>query len=296
MTDLARLQQLNDQRWHSAKLSGRLNFKPLATKAYKNRDRYLDIVRRCRERGSNMPDEAWTFVAAIHMRESTLNFSTHLGQGDPLSRKTVHVPAGRGPFTGPDAFERGAVDALVDCAPYAALRNKDWSISGMLTYFERYNGLAYANADRPSPYLWSGTTIYDPPTGPGGKVTVDYGPIVNSVVDKQLGVAGFMLALDELDDTVSFSEVPSASAVTGETTLAPRPNTYDMVWVQWALNQLGSYPSLLIDGISGTNTKRAIRAFQKAHKLRVDGIAGTRETIPAMRIELENRDIPLFPV
>lgn len=204
MTDLNALQRANDARWKSAKLTGRLNFDAVARKAFSNRARYIDVVQRCRARGSNMPDEAWVFVAVIHNRESGMNFSTHLGQGDPLNKKTVHVPAGRGPFLGADAFERGAVDALVDCAPHAAVANKDWSISGMLTYLERYNGLKYANAGRPSPYLWSGTTIYDPPTGPGGKVVVDHGPIEN-VVDKQLGVAGLLLKLDELDDTIDLS-------------------------------------------------------------------------------------------
>jgi lysozyme family protein len=155
MTDLNALQRANDARWKIAKITGRLNFDAVARKAFANRARYIDIVRRCRARGSNMPDEAWVFVAVIHNRESGMDFTTHLGQGDPLNRATTHVPAGRGPFFGMDAFERGAVDALVDCAPKAAIANKDWSISGMLTYLERYNGLKYANAGRPSPYLWS---------------------------------------------------------------------------------------------------------------------------------------------
>jgi lysozyme family protein len=191
MTDLNALQRANDARCKAARLTARLNFDPTAHKAFANKARYLDVVRRCRARGASMPDEAWVFVAVIHNRESAMDFSTHLGQGDPLSRPTTHVPAGRGPFFGVDAFERGAVDALMDCAPRAATANSDWSISGMLTYLERYNGLAYANAHppRPSPYVWSGTTVYDPPSGPGGKVLVDHGPIEN-VTDKQLGVAG----------------------------------------------------------------------------------------------------------
>jgi lysozyme family protein len=52
------------------------------------------------------------------------------------------------------------VDALVNCSPYAA-RLTDWSIGGMLTNLERYNGLGYANKwRRPSPYIWSGTDQY----------------------------------------------------------------------------------------------------------------------------------------
>lgn len=282
MTDLAALQRANDTRWKTARLTGRLNFNAVARRAYANRARYLEVVRRCRARGSTMPDEAWVFVAVIHNRESGMDFSTHLGQGDPLDRITTHVPAGRGPFRGPDAFERGAVDALIDCAPRAAIANKDWSISGMLTYLERYNGLKYANAGRPSPYLWSGTTVYDPPTGPGGKVTVDHGPIEN-VVDQQLGVAGLLKALDKLDDTINFGEMPAASLQPAlpEPDQRPAAGVFDAVWLQDSLNKLGCTPPLVVDGIVGAATRTATRAFQASKGLTVDGIAGP-QTILAL--------------
>lgn len=291
MTDLALLQRLNDRRWLAAKITR--NFSKPADIAFANKDRYIKIVRMLRDLGSNMPDEAWCFIAAIHYRESNFNFNTHLGQGDPLTIngravKTTHVPAGRGPFTGPDAFEKAAVDALWYCAPYAAKSNKDWSISGMLTYLERYNGLAYANASRPSPYVWSGTNIYDPPTGPGGKVLVDHGPIVN-VTDKQLGVAGLLLAIDAEDDTINFGSLPEVTLQPAlpEPDKVPVDGVFDTVWLQWALNQLGATPQLRVDGINGGGTKAAVRAYQKSHKLKVDGIAGTLETIPSIKAELK---------
>lgn len=286
MADLAALQRANDARWKSAKITSRLNFDAVANKAFANRARYIDVVRRCRTRGSNMPDEAWVFVAVIHNRESGMDFTTHLGQGDPLNRVTTHVPAGRGPFTGADAFERGAVDALVDCAPRAATANKDWSISGMLTYLERYNGLKYANAGRPSPYLWSGTTIYDPPTGPGGKVTVDHGPIEN-VVDKQIGVAGLLKKIDALDGTINFAEMPEVSLQPSlpEPNRAPTAGLEDAVWLQVSLNTLGCTPKLDVDGIYGADTRTAVRAFQTSKGLTVDGKAGP-ETIGAIKAAL----------
>lgn len=294
MANLTTLQRQNDQRWATAKLTKRLNFNPVAQKAFKNRDRYLDIVHRLQALGSNIPDNAWVFIAVIHNRESGMDFTTHLGQGDPLNRKTVHVPAGRGPFTGPDAFERGAVDALWYCAPYAAKVNKDWSISGQLTYLEAYNGLKYANVNRPSPYLWSGTTIYDPPTGPGGKVTVDHGPIVNSVVDKQLGVAGLLKAVDVLDDSIDFSAIPMIEGPSVVPEHEPTPNLFDAVWLQDALNRLGTTPQLKTDGIIGTATKTAVKAFQRSHKLKVDGIVG-KDTLPLIKAELKKAKLPLFP-
>ncbi|WP_375413104.1 peptidoglycan-binding protein [uncultured Bradyrhizobium sp.] len=288
MTDLNALQRANDTRWNSARLTGRLSFDPVARKALANKARYLDVVRRCRARGSNMPDEAWVFVAVIHNRESGMDFSTHLGQGDPLSRPTTHVPAGRGPFFGVDAFERGAVDALMDCAPKAAIANRDWSISGMLTYVERFNGLAYANArpPRPSPYLWSGTTVYDPPSGPGGKVLVDHGPIEN-VTDKQLGVAGLLLKLDALDDTISFAGLPEvlAQPALPQPNLAPVQGVDDAVWLQTSLNKLGATPQLVVDGIAGAGTRTAVVAFQTSKGLAADGVAGPA-TIAAIKAAL----------
>lgn len=284
MTDLTLLQKRNDQRWKTAKVTGRLPVDPVGHRLYSNKARYLKIVHMLQALGSNMPDDAWVFIAAIHERESGGNFNTHIGQGDPLTDKhgnpvkTVHVPAGRGPFTGPQAFENAAVDALWYCAPYAAKANKDWSISGMLTYLERYNGLKYAAVGRPSPYVWSDTTIYDPPTGPGGKVQVDHGPIVNSVVDAQIGVAALLLKLDQLDDTINFGEMPGITLQPAlpQPDLKPVEGVHDAVWLQASLNALGTDPRLVVDGINGDATTRTVKAFQLSHGLTVDGKAGPK--------------------
>jgi lysozyme family protein len=288
MTDLALLQKRNDERWKVAKITGRLPVDPTAHRLFSNKARYLKIVHMLQALGSNMPDTAWTFIAVTHERESGGNFNTHLGQGDPLTNrqgvpiKTVHVPAGRGPFTGPEAFENAAVDALWYCAPYAAKNNKDWSISGQLTYDERFNGLAYANAGRPSPYVWSDTTVYDPPTGPGGKVMVDHGPIV-STVDKQIGVAALYMALAKLDDTLTFIDTPSATLqpTLPQPDMVPVAGVHDAVWLQTTLNALGATPKLVVDGIAGAATRTAVKAFQQSHGLTADGKAGP-QTIAAL--------------
>lgn len=299
MIDLVLLQQKNDQRWKVAKITGRLPLAATANKAFANKSIYLDIIKELRSLGSNIPDVAWVFIAVIHNRESGMNFNTHLGQGDPLTDKngrpikTVHVPAGRGPFTGSNRFVKAGVDALWYCAPYAAKNNKDWSISGMLTYLERYNGLAYANANRPSPYLWSGTTIYDPPTGPGGKVIVDHGPITNTV-DKQLGVAALLLKLDELDSTIDFGDITITNSSSIVPDISPVTGVLDAVWLQDTLNRLGATPQLVVDGIIGNGTKTAIKAFQKSHGLKVDGIVGTA-SLSIIKAELKKVKLPLFP-
>src|SRR5438128_89060 len=66
---------------------------------------YLEI-----ERLTGVP---WYWTALIHLMECGLNFHGHLHNGDPLSRRTYHVPAGR-PLVGnpPFTFVQSACDAL----------------------------------------------------------------------------------------------------------------------------------------------------------------------------------------
>lgn len=198
MVDLNALTAANAKRWANAKPTRTSLAAAVAGRLIKAKARYQTV-----ESKTGVP---WFVIAVIHQRESSQDWTTHLGQGDPLNKVTVHVPAGRGPFFGPDAWERGAMDALADCPPYLA-RKKNWTSAGdILTNLEAYNGLRYANSARPSPYVWSGTSIYDPPTGPGGKVVVDHGPIEN-VVDKQLGCAAMLLAMMDLDQTITLTGV-----------------------------------------------------------------------------------------
>lgn len=127
-------------------------------------------------------------IAVIHEREASQNWNTQLGQGDPLHQVSTHVPRGRGPF---ETWEDGACDALKVCPPFAAT-NKDWSIGGMLTILEEYNGLGYANKGVPSPYIWSGTDQYA-----AGKYIADgvYSP---TTVDHQLGCAALLSRMMEM--------------------------------------------------------------------------------------------------
>ncbi|MEX5684105.1 hypothetical protein [Pseudomonas silesiensis] len=46
----------------------------------------------------------WGFVAVIHNMESSQRFDGHLHNGDPLTTRTNHVPAGR-PVKGNPPFE-----------------------------------------------------------------------------------------------------------------------------------------------------------------------------------------------
>lgn len=189
MVDIGALTAANTKRWSNAVLTRGPEFDKPARKAVANKDRYLAIARR-----SGMPDIAWVFIAVSHYRESSQDFSKSLAQGDPWNKVSTHVPAGRGPF---QSFEDAAVDALVKCAPYAA-RLKDWSIGGMLTNLERYNGIGYASRGIPSPYIWSGTNQYK-----SGKYVAD-GVFDPNTVDKQLGCAGLIMTMMQLDPSIKF--------------------------------------------------------------------------------------------
>lgn len=124
----------------------------------------------------------WWFIAVVHEREASQNFNLSLAQGDPWNKKSVHVPANRGPFK---SWEDAAYDALVNCPPYAS-RNKDWSPGGCLAMLEKYNGLGYWRKGIPSPYIWAGTNQYTK-----GKYVAD-GKFDANAVDQQLGCAGLL--------------------------------------------------------------------------------------------------------
>lgn len=178
--DISALRLANAKRWTEAKLTRAPEYNTPRERILAAQNRY--------ERVQAMTGVSWLFVACTHYRESNLNFNTQLGQGDPLHSVSTHVPTGRGPF---NSFEDGAYDALVKCAPFAA-RICDWSLPGMLTILEMYNGLGYARKGLPSPYVWSGTDQYL-----SGKYIRD-GVFDPNTVDKQLGVAGLIKAVQPM--------------------------------------------------------------------------------------------------
>ena len=187
MADLVRLKAANAQRWANMKLTR--NFTVIARRLIEPtaKSRYQKVSAK-----TGVP---WPVIAVIHMREASQDWTGSLAQGDPWNRVSVHVPAGRGPFR---SWEEAAVDALVNCHPYAA-HNKDWSIGGTLAKLEQYNGLGYAAKGRPSPYIWAGTNQYV-----SGKYVRDgvYDP---NHVDTQPGCANLLKTMMQLDPTITFT-------------------------------------------------------------------------------------------
>lgn len=134
----------------------------------------------------------WELVAVLHRRESDARFNTYLGNGDPLSRKTTHVPRGRGPFP---TFLAGAIDALRLDGLSSVI---DWRLEKMLYYCEIFNGTGYANHGLPSPYIWGGTNIQQP-----GKYVAD-GKFSSTTMDTQPGCAPILAVIAKLDPTVNY--------------------------------------------------------------------------------------------
>lgn len=190
MTDLNKLAAAEARRWAAMHIDPKRKgeFVAVAKRlvAPAAKARYLTIQAR-----TGVP---WWFTAVVHEREAGQRFDRQLGQGDALNRVSTHVPKGRGPFK---SFEDGAVDALVNCAPYAA-RQRDWRIGPALTMLEQYNGLGYAAKGVPSPYDWSGTDQYR-----SGKYVADH-VYSASAVDRQLGCAALLATMAELDPDVHF--------------------------------------------------------------------------------------------
>lgn len=205
MVDLVKLQAANTIRWNRALLTRGPEFLPVANRLVKAKDRYKAV-----EAMTGVP---WFVIAVIHQRESSQDWKGSLAQGDPWNRVSTHVPKGRGPF---DSWEAAAIDALRVCPPYAS-KWKDWSPGGTMTLLEQYNGIGYFAKGLPSPYVWSGTDQYQ-----RGKYVAD-GVFDPNVVDKQLGCAGLILAMMELDRTINFLGAPKLAPLPPPPDIAPVP-------------------------------------------------------------------------
>lgn len=129
----------------------------------------------------------WYFIGILHAMESGFNFGGHLHNGDPLTARTVHVPAGR-PLTGSPPFTW--IDSARDALMFEGLQHEtEWTLPRVLYLFERYNGMGYRKRGVPSPYLWSFSNIYSK-----GKFVAD-GHFDANAVSAQCGAAVMLKAL-----------------------------------------------------------------------------------------------------
>lgn len=156
-----------------------------AKKIAANKARYEAIAK---EVNPLMP---WWFVGCIHSLECGCRFDRHLHNGDPLDKKTTHVPMGRPEGTAPWTFERSALDAL---RHMGYQHEMDFTMGRILYLFEGYNGYGYRQYHDKvhSPYLWSFTNQYE-----HGKYVAD-GHWSESAVSEQSGIAGVIKRLFDL--------------------------------------------------------------------------------------------------
>jgi lysozyme family protein len=142
---------------------------------------------RYRAVGLSLNRMPWAMVGVIHAMECGFNFACHLHNGDPLTNRTKHVPAGQPQMgTPPFSWENSAVDALTQEGFNTVT---DWSIPHMLYLLEKYNGFGYRKMEKPTPYLWSFSNLYEK-----GKYVAD-GRFDPQTISKQCGAAIMVKAL-----------------------------------------------------------------------------------------------------
>lgn len=203
----------------------------------------------------------WFVIGLFHMRESSLDFDTHLHNGDPLTARTKHVPAGRPAGWPPFSWEASAIDAL----QYDGLDEVGaWPLEVIAYKSEGYNGFGALYRGRKSGYLWAGSNIYD-----GGKFVEDrkWDP---NFRDPQLGVMTVLRRMIEL----GLAEVSGPSVIVSAA-IARSRTPEDL---QRALNRVlagtPEFVPLFVDGSIGRHTRAATRLFQVRAGLAADGVAG----------------------
>lgn len=193
------------EKWSAMEISpaGKAEADDVADKIIANRARYEEVSKE-----TGVP---WYLIGIIHNRECTnLSFKQHLHNGDPLTAKTVQVPAGR-PKGGiaPYTWKESAIDALRMKKLHLI---KEWSVDRIAYELERYNGWGYRRADIniPSPYLWSKSDQYT-----RGKFIKDH-VYSRNVVDKQLGTMVVLKCLIDKCDDISFGGAPAEAKLDKE--------------------------------------------------------------------------------
>ena len=121
-------------------------------------ERYKSIIEQ--SKNAKIPFYA---IGIAHYMECNCNFTKHIHNGDPLTKRTVLVPAGR-PSKEPQAGKGKPYTFEESCLDWLFLKKwqlwQDWRPQDILARLELNNGLGYRNLGIPTPYLWSYTQYY----------------------------------------------------------------------------------------------------------------------------------------
>ena len=219
----------------------------LVNALYEHREQYQGVAEKM-----GIP---WGFIAVVHNMESSQNFNKHLHNGDPLSARTVHVPAGRPPLGRPPfTWEASAVDAL-------SLRKlgtrTDWTLAGTLYQLELFNGIGYRlyHPHVLSPYLWSFSNHYQ-----SGKYVSD-GTWSDSAKSAQCGAAVLLRRMAE-NGYIDFEDQPAPAEQDGPIVnySATKPvNPEDVARAEDLQRWLNTFPGIFVkvDGSPGDRTSAA---------------------------------------
>ena len=221
----------------------------LAGKLIQNKARYQTI--------EGLTDVPWYIVAVIHSLESSQRFNKHLHNGDPLTARTVQVPAGR-PVVGnpPFTFEESAIDALV----FERFdRVEDWTLPGALFRLESFNGFGSRARGINTPYLWSFSTHYTK-----GKFVAD-GVFDPNAVSSQCGAAVLLRRMIDnqaftFPTTLPASTVEQVSTAGAAVPFSSTKKTIGATRLQKLVNRFpGISTHMVPDGVPGKNTSSAFK-------------------------------------
>ena len=193
----------------------------------------------------------WYFIAAIHNMESGQDFTKHLHNGDPLTDRTRHVPAGRPPSGSPPfTWEESAEDAL---KMRRLGRVAEWTLPRLLYELEGYNGWGYRlyHPHVLSPYLWSWSNHYT-----SGKYIAD-GRWSDTAKSRQCGAAVLLHRMEERGE-IHLGEVERPIFVYSD---GPLPEAERL---QRFLNGFDGI-ALRVDGWPGERTSDAVKKLFGFH-------------------------------
>lgn len=223
-------------------------------------------------------------LMALSEREMSGNLHCYLGNGQRLTMRTTIVPKGRGPFADTiEGFISGALDALhLDGLDQIAKAAEGWSLPRFCYESELWNGFGYRAHGIPSPYVVGGTNAQK-----RGKYIRDgvYDP---GAMDPQLGTLAIVEEIVAIDPSLKFWSADIVK-IADAPSIVPQPlpagigggfmidvDDIDSVKaLETQLNASGTLPApIAVNGSYDRETMAAVRAYQLAKGLHVDGLAG----------------------